>query len=191
MIAFEFHWDDAPDAGDPIEGATLAQLTLRLDASTATRVYDRAARSEREAIFVPLYPLARWIVDQWWSLLYEPWSFDARLPGPGVAVSAAIRGWMERHCLRVAVPGYAVPYTCIYSQGVDLVLAQRADPGGRYMHTPVEFRESLDVRGEREALRLEFARLVSGVLERVEGIADPRVASLRGDWRAICEAGTP
>lgn len=188
MSVFEFNWVDAPDAGDALEGATLAQLILRVEGQATTRVYDRAARSEREAIFVPLFPLARWVVDQWWSLLYEPWAFDEGLPGPGMIRTATIGSWLERHCLRVAVPGYAMPFVCISSQGADLALSCRADPRGRYAHMPVEFRESIDGRCEREALRLELAGLVTAVLARSDKFADPRVEALRVDWRVICEA---
>jgi hypothetical protein len=188
MMQFDLSWIDAPDAGDTLERHTWAQLVLRAGALTPTRVYDRAAQSEREAIFIPAYPLARWIVDQWWSLLYEPWPFGERLPEPGATTSVQARSWLERHCLRVATPGFASPFVCIFGQGRTVGLTSRPDPRNRYVHTPVEFRESADISGDREALRLELARFVACVLDRITSVEDERAKALCADWQAICDA---
>ena len=191
MIAIELDWIEAPDSGDLLLAKTWARLSLRYADVALTRVFDRSSRTEREAIHVPLYPLARWVVDQWWPLLYEPLAADFKLPEPGADANRSnetIRAWLSKHCFRVAIPGYAFPYLCVFSNGPDLMLVTKADPHGRYRHTAAEFCENRIGPASRETMKQELARLVEGVLSRLEAVKEPRVEALRSDWQAICAA---
>lgn len=186
MMRIEFEWLDAPEEGDRLEACTMARLAWTVAGHVITRVYDRVTRSERHGIRVPLYPLAQWLVANWWSILYEPWPFESSVPEPGASVPANVREWLFRHCMRTATPGFAAPFTCMYSQGRKLEVVSRADPGGRYLATPVEFVGTQEATGERETVRGALAEIIEAVLVRLEGLVDPRVEALCADWRAIC-----
>lgn len=188
MMKIEFEWLDAPEEGDLLEARTMARLAWSVGAHVITRVYDRVTRSERHGIRVPLYPLAQWLVANWWAILYEPWPFESSVPEPGGAVPANVREWLFRHCVRTATPGFAGPFTCIHSQGRKVEVVSRADPEGRYLATPVEFVGASEATGEREAVRGALAQIIEAVLVRLEGLLEPRVDALRADWRAICGA---
>lgn len=188
MIVRDEEWVSVPDEGDLLECRTMARLAWKVgDGQHAlTRVHDRSAQATRDGIYLPRYPLARWFVDNWWSLLYEPWSFRETIPGPGVTRSPEVQAWMRRHCMRTATAGYASPYACIFSQGDEIAIAGRGDPHDRYVHTPVELTETFDARGDREALRSSLAGFIQGVVTRIEGFPDTRATALQADWSALC-----
>lgn len=188
MIRFEFEWLDVPHEGDALECRTMARLTWKAGDHVLTRVHDRTTRSERDGIYVPLFPLADWLVTSWWSLLYEPWPFFSDIPAPGATAPQPIREWLQRHCVRAAIPGFAGPFTCLFSQGRQISLISRSDPGERYASTPVKFLGESEAALDRDELRGAFTEIVEAVLARVELSADDRVESLRADWQTICNA---
>lgn len=185
----EFDYPAPPRDGDPLECQTWARLTWRADALELTRVWDRAAGSMRDSIFVPLFPLAQWIVSNWWALFYESCPVES-LPGPGGPMTADLLEWLHRHCVRVSLPGYASPFACIYSQGRASAIVMRADPHRRYERTPVEFTESerSEVSLDPDDVRAGLAKIVDSVLTRLDGSTDERAMALQADWRAICTA---
>lgn len=71
QLTFDFEWKDPGGARGPELSATWARLEIRVGDVPVTRVDDLRARSVRNAIYGPLYPVAEWIVSNWWSLLYE------------------------------------------------------------------------------------------------------------------------
>lgn len=186
MISRDDEWIAVPDEGDLLECRTMARIAWTVEGQRMTRVYDRATQSQRDGIYIPVYELAGWLVDNWWSLLYEPWPFAGPVPGPGGAVAPDVMGWMHRHCMRTALSGYAAPNVCIFSHGRDVGIVSRADPRGLYVHAPVDYTETFEVQGNREELRVELAQFIQWVLARMEGFADVRVAELQGNWSAIC-----
>lgn len=186
MISRDDEWIAVPDEGDLLECRTMARIAWTVEGQRMTRVYDRATQSQRDGIYIPVYELAGWLVDNWWSLLYEPWPFAGPVPGPGGAVAPDVMGWMHRHCMRTALSGYAAPNVCIFSHGRDVGIVSRADPRGLYVHAPVDYTETFEVQGNREELRVELAQFIQWVLARMEGFADVRVAELHGSWSAIC-----
>ncbi len=181
----DFEWLGVPDSGDPLESRTWARLAWHVAGITLTRVYDRKARGVRENIYVPLYPLASWIVANWWALLFEPWPFDGPIPAPEADVSAEVQAWLQRHCIRVSNPGFASPFACIFNQGSDVAVVSRADPRGRYSGLPVDFTEDAEGSVSRQDLQDRLASFVQAVLDQLSDSDDARVHALREDWLAI------
>ena len=72
--------------------ATWASLTILIDGAAVTELQDRQSKSVRTCIFLPLYPLAEWLADNWWFLQSE-----AELPD-----DPRKRGFDRRHNLRWA-----------------------------------------------------------------------------------------
>src|SRR5687767_9856300 len=69
-LEFSLDWMEAEDVRGPELSATWAHLVMRVGDSVLTRVLDKRAKTVRDGIFVSVYPLAEWIVANWWSLFY-------------------------------------------------------------------------------------------------------------------------
>ena len=100
--------------GDPASVATLAAFKIEADGVPLTEVDDTIARSVRPHIYVPLYPLARWLILNWWRLRWEP-----RRPGPG---------WREAHSLAAISGDCAWPALELTSDGDFIQLHLAAEP---------------------------------------------------------------
>ena len=73
-LAFEIdHWIGSAIA-DPLERTTLAALRITAGPNRIpiTEVEDTLARSVRPHIHVAVYPLANWLLVNWWRLRWEP-----------------------------------------------------------------------------------------------------------------------
>ena len=69
-LDFEIDWVDAEGIRGPELAATWAALCIRIGDSVITRVLDARAKTVREFVYVPLYPLAEWLATNWWFLNY-------------------------------------------------------------------------------------------------------------------------
>ena len=112
-IKFEAEWIGAGEIRGPELSATWASLLVRVDDSVITRVVDQRAGSVRDHIFVPLYPLAEWLVTNWWFLLRE-------VSNPIKENASAFR---RRHSLGTSREGYAFPNLEVQPSGDQLRLA--------------------------------------------------------------------
>ena len=95
-IQFETEWVDTAALDGPELSATWASLRIRVDDVVVTRLVDRAD-TVRSQVYVPLYPLAEFLVTNWWFLLHE-------IENP---VKSSNRGFQRRHALVSARDGYA------------------------------------------------------------------------------------
>lgn len=184
-------WVDVPNDGDLLESRTMAKVMWVLSGGgrLLTQVYDRTTCAVRNSIVIPLFPIARWIVDNWHDLLNESWSFEGPIPGPGEPRPPAVQEWLLRHCMRAATSGYASPFVCFFRRGEQVVIHLRPDPPGRYPHTPVEFLGGFEVEGDPKALRAALAGIVWDVLARLQWLEDARVVALQVDWQALQPEG--
>ncbi len=96
-LDFEFDWMDAEGVQGPELATTWASLTIRAGTSSITKVQD--ARTVRDFVQVPLYPLAEWLASNWWFLTRE-------IETPIKRDDPAFR---HRHTLGPAREGYAFP----------------------------------------------------------------------------------
>ena len=51
-------------------GETWAGLRLVIQGRCVTQFWDRRGNAESEVVYVPTFPLAEWIVENWWALFY-------------------------------------------------------------------------------------------------------------------------
>jgi hypothetical protein len=91
-----------------------------------TRLIDRRSRGVRDAVYLPLYPLAEWLATHWWLLLHKP-----EVPGRGAFASDE-----SRHNIAAAGEGFALPHLSVRPTGAAVHLVWR--------------------RSVREAQRVEF-----------------------------------
>ena len=67
-LSFKIDWVDAEGISGPELSATWASLEIRAGDSIITRVLDTRAKTVRDFVYVPLYPLAEWLATNWWFL---------------------------------------------------------------------------------------------------------------------------
>jgi hypothetical protein len=98
-LKLQYEWIDPAGAKGRELRATWARLEIEIDGHVVTRAIDDVSRSVRDSVYLPLYPLAEWLVTNWWFLLYE---VEPRRFGAG-------DGYYGRHSLRSAGEGFALP----------------------------------------------------------------------------------
>ena len=143
--------------------ATWASLRVISGSECLTRILDRTARSVREEIYVPLYPLAEWIAENWWSLLYEPEIPQLREK----------RGFRTRHDLALVGDGLAMPRVEIvpFGETVRIEWEQKSHP-----YQQIDFLSRGRTLVRTQDVRDGLYAFVQGVCERLEQ------SGLRGTW---------
>jgi hypothetical protein len=173
---------DQPAAVDPIERLTWCALRIRVGQRFASRIWDKTLQSERTNLYLPAFPIAEWIVQNWWSLLNELCSSDAV---PKSAVGLTQTKWLKRHCLRAADSSLMLPALYLFHDGQNLRAEWQSDAQGSMPNMPGEFiadgAEQVDSNATQESL----AQFISMVLGRVAEVNDARVQQITEQWRAI------
>ncbi len=165
---------DQPAASDPVDRRTWCALRMRVGGRTVTRIWDKTLREERALLYLPAFPIAQWLVENWWTLLNEP-SPTAELPKP----SSARLAWIKRHCLRSAESGLLLPALYLFNDGRGIGVEWQADDPGAFRNMPGEFGDSGIDHLEKGATENVLAEFVSEILRRIEGLNDERVDKLR------------
>jgi hypothetical protein len=140
--------------------------------------------STAKTIYIPLFPIADWLVQNWWALLFEPCRGETP-PKEGAHWNNIERQWLDRHCLRVSDSALFLPYFHLYSNGPHVAVAWYEDP-----ETGVK--DSYCTSGyallDRAHVEMEMREFVAEVLRMAEGVNDQRVDQLKRDWEAIVSA---
>jgi hypothetical protein len=184
-LLFEFDPLDQPAATEMVERQTWCALRIRVAGRFISRIWDKKLESERTTLYVPAFPIAEWLIQNWWSLLNElcPWEIV-----PKSVVDGRQLSWSKRHCLRAADSALLLPRLYLFSDGQSLRAEWQADPSDSLPNMPGEFvtggAEQLDSIATEES----FSQFISGVLGRVAGLDDERTAELSDQWRAIQNA---
>lgn len=173
-IIIDFDWIDPGNAkGDELR-ATWARLSLSVDGEAITRVYDKKARSVREDIYLPLYPLAEWLATHWWSLWREIPTDERR----------STKQFNERHCLRNAREGFSLPALWLLSQGDQVRLQWESE---ELSHQHVEFLSEGVAHLDLERTRERFQDFIQAVIDRLWQ-SNVQGTLLEEEWSAICDA---
>jgi len=67
-LLFECDPVDQPVATDPVERETWCALGIRVDRRIVSTIWDKSLESERTRLYLPAFPIAEWLVQNWWSL---------------------------------------------------------------------------------------------------------------------------
>ena len=110
-LTIQLEWEDPAAARGEELRATWCRLGIWIGDSCVTRVADERAQTIRAMPFiVPPTPLAEWLAFNWWPLLNE--------------IERPINhGFSERHNLRFAREGFALPDLEFVSEGVVCIRA--------------------------------------------------------------------
>ena len=147
---------------DP-ERITRGLLRIEAGGLCLTRNEDAWSRSVGDAVHVSMYPLASWLVWNWWRLCYEP------LPAGHVTTT-----WRCAHEMGAAGGGYLWPHLTFSSDGERIRVTGSPSPSSS--REPVQYLRGSDsnvpIRPFQEALRafidLVVARLKSNGIQDSE-----------------------
>src|SRR5271155_5312398 len=181
-LLFECDPVDQPAATDPAERSSWCSLRIRVGERYASRIWDRTLQCERTSLYLPAFPVAAWIVQNWWSLLNELCSWEKV---PNSAVDAAQSRWLKRHCLRSADSSLLLPALYIFHDGQSLRAEWHSDQEGSMPNMPGEFIVGGTDRLDSNATQDSLAQFINMVLDRVRAVGDTRVREIVELWRAI------
>ncbi len=170
-IGFDFDWVDPEGVNGPELSATWASLGIRVGDSVVTRVLDNRAKTVRDFVYVPLYPLAEWLAANWWFLSSEYRNPDRERDAD----------FLRRHALGTGREGYAYPDLEVVSSGSRSRLIWRA---GALQWGKVEFLDGGQESVDSDQLRHACSELIDGVLRRLAalGVAG---TPLEEEWEAV------
>ncbi|MDI7267224.1 MAG: hypothetical protein QME96_04455 [Myxococcota bacterium] len=185
-LSFRVEWEAAAGVTDAVLARTWARLEIAVGSTCVTRVLDRVCNGERTGVYTSVFPLAEWIVENWWSLLHQP------RPAPGPlsarrmpARSPGLRSWVQRHGMLRARAGGALPDLVFARDGDEVLTEWSADDPDEQPSRPVQFlgrgHAILPVSDVQSAL----AGLVDQVLARLAGLSEPDAVRLSENWTEI------
>ncbi len=167
-LSFEHEWLES-DGGDlPEVDATLAQLLIKVGDFVVTEVEHKRSRSVTHRIQVPLYPLAEWIVGNWWFLTSE----------------SAILGresFDQRHSMKSAGYGYVYPDLALSVEGSNTLLTWRSR---EHTHANIRYLTAGNERIPALAVEEALADFVEAVCERLSD-HDINETWLQTEWDAV------
>lgn len=138
------------------ESETFAALTIAFAGNVLTRHYDINAGGQRDAVQVPLYPLALGIARNWWTLLHEPRKFDNNNQAEG------------RHSLDISMSGFLFPPLSLWSSGEDTVLVEMPLIEQKYYGVEfLRFNPPSLSEEAREEIQNDLFELITSVLRRI------------------------
>ena len=173
-VSFDVDWLDPSRIAGPELSATWASLRIHVGDTCVTRVEDRRAKTVRDSVYVPLYPLAEWLAANWWFLGFE--------------VKNQLRendqGFRRRHALITSREGYAYPDLQIVSSGSNVHLAWRAG-GDQWSDIAylVDGEGCVDAEGFRE----DCTTFIDQVTRRLESLGIEGTY-LQEEWAAVQQA---
>jgi hypothetical protein len=181
LFAFDWNTDSGVDEmAAPELAATMARLDITVASKFVTIAEDILNGSIRRSINVALYPIAEWIVLNWWQLLHNSRVAEEAVPSSADA-EASTR--LARHNLRSAADGFVWPNLLIRRDGPIARLDWRADDSaapGRSIRFVTSGSEIVEVGWLQDS----FADLVQAVLQRLEeaGVGE---TPLSKEWEAL------
>lgn len=170
-LRFDFDWVEAERVQGPDLSATWASLKIIAGDSAVTHLLDYKAKSVRDFVYVPLYPLAEWLAENWWFLAYEYQSPEKE----------GSLDFHRRHSLDAGREGYALPHLHMIASGATTQISWN---GSAPQWTNVEFLDRGQLTLETSEFRDACADLIDSVVRRLVsfGIED---TSLQQEWAAI------
>lgn len=157
-----------PADGDDVARATMGSLRIAAGENLSvpvTEVDDSIGQTVRSHINVPLYPVAEWLLINWWRLRWE-----GRPDKP-------TREWRERHCLAGIGGDHAWP-------------ALEFSSDGEFIQLHMEAEDASDVSAIRYLRRVTLdvpASDFEAAVERLVDVVEARLGSVLPQHRALVE----
>ncbi|MGL4552318.1 MAG: hypothetical protein ACRC33_14155, partial [Gemmataceae bacterium] len=194
MLRFQIEWEDEPRVRDPLLRETWARLEIHAgqggEAACLTECVAVKSHSLRRGVYGSAMPLARWVVQNWWSLLFESVRVERFPGGRRLAADPRLKPWVQRHCLLAGRGGFALPDVTVYRDGGRVVVRSVPDPFAAETPYPVRFVGDLEIKLRPEEASDGLRGLVEAVADRVRdrAPAHPEAAEFLADWEAVKES---
>src|SRR5438105_1917142 len=121
MLRFKIEWEDDPRVRDRLLGATWGRIEIRASGAQGevclTDCIGLRSRSLRQGVYGSAFPIAQWVVENWWFLLWEAVRADRFGGGRALAADTALRPWVQRHSFLAARSGFALPDFSLFRDG--------------------------------------------------------------------------
>ena len=173
-ISFVTEWQDGERIAGEELAATFAALRIDVNGDPLTKVLDNRAATIRDSIFVPLYPIAEWLVSNWWFLANE-------FENPDKKRTPAFN---RRHSLKTSTDGYALPDLTVTPSGARTTLRWTA---GSSPWTKTDFLNSGQTTVDTDQFMQDCADFIEKVTRRLDA-RDVRSTFLQNEWAAIRNA---
>jgi hypothetical protein len=193
MLKFHMEWIPAPGVRDQVLARTWARLEIEASDDPAhilipTECINLKANSLQEGVYGSVFPLAEWVVENWWFLLNEPCRIPDYPGGRRLSGDDQLRWWVQRHDLLAAREGGALPDLSLYRDGPDVVLKWVPDPDPGDQLKRVRFIGAGEIRLEPSDIERSLGEFVEAVLVRLNHAADEDSLRLRVNWQAVCNS---
>lgn len=170
-LTFKYNWEDSGAVrGDELK-ATWSTFSIVFHDEIITEIVDQKSSSSKEHLYIPLYPLAEWIVINWWFLMYEPFTpekYDRQ-------------EYEKRHNMAYAREGYALPFLAFQPIGDKIILSWKES---RLPHHKVKFINSGEATISLSSLYECLYDFVSSIIERLE-LKHISGTLLQREWEVI------
>ncbi|MBN2192117.1 MAG: hypothetical protein JW751_04815 [Polyangiaceae bacterium] len=181
-LEFRIEWEEAPGVRSPVAAATWARLEIHVGGHPVTRFWSERVKGVRTGVYGSVFPLARWMVRNWWHLLDEGIRHPEVLRGARGSQGEG-RSWLERHNVLLARDGMAYPDLSIYREDEAVCARWVRDPDD--VTTPGRFLGDGAKLLDRAEVQARMTEVVDCVLERSKELEDAEVRELRDDWQAV------
>jgi hypothetical protein len=196
MLDFVVEWHDAPGVKDAVLAKTWARLEIHIsDYQSAPHFLTQCIRSKvnsvHRGVYSSVFPLAEWVVENWWFLLFEPIRVAEYHGGRRSVQNPKLRHWVQRHNLLAAREGGALPDLTFFRDERDIVARWFPDPESEDPYRPIRFISGTgEARLDRHDLERALDQFVRMVLERLDSDDDEDSRRLRDNWQALCRSRT-
>ncbi|MFU8804392.1 MAG: hypothetical protein ACNA8W_11325, partial [Bradymonadaceae bacterium] len=190
MLEFETEWLDAPAVRDPVLQRTWCRLKISAANQVVTRFNSSISDSVRDGIYISAFPLAKWIVRNWWALLNEGPRTKALSSGTRSSFGEYphLKDWLGRHSLLFGRDGMHCPDLRIFRDDARIHLQWFVDsPMGASA-----FISAGDIDADPTSIEESLMKFVDAVADRLQsaGIITDEVADFLANWQAILKAPT-
>jgi Zn-dependent peptidase ImmA (M78 family) len=185
MFKIQTEWQSAPGVRDETLAKTWAQIRVKVGDSLITQVVDKESNSVRTGVYGPAFPLAEWIVENWWFLTNEPTRVPIIESGRRLASREEHRAWVHRHGFLAAREGNALPDLILYRDNGSVVLKWKEDPVDAGNSCPVRFIASGQAQLPPDEVERGLASFVLSVIKRIGDLKTEDAKRLRSNWNAV------
>jgi len=142
---------------------TTAEIVISVNSRLITEVEDREAKTIRKSVRASAYPLALWLVSNWWRLRWEPYK-ESGPNGSGL-------DWGLSHSLPATGGGYVWPPLMLASDGQNILLRCDAEETSEDASlTPIRYLNSFDTAIKPDAFETAISSFVEHVLARLDSL---------------------
>lgn len=171
-IKINSEWIESDENFRPEYDCTFGSLGIIADNIWLTEFeLESGARGRR--LDVPAYPLAEWMAENWWSLLYEPEKGEQSRRDPA---------FRARHWFGTAREGFALPDAWMHSSGHGAV-SFRTLPAF-FQHARLALHNQCDLLLRTDDASRELASFINSVVQRLteKGVVDTNLQQI---WNAF------